>query len=223
MASTTFTCEILTPEGEVFKDEVQMVSTRTTVGSIGILAHHQPLLGMLDPTELRLYRSDTDIVRLAQGEGYVQVTSDRVLILVEEALPPEELEVKIDVEPGLSVRGDPALVRQVMISLLTNACKYTPGGGAVTLRALAGSDDDAVIEVSDTGTGIPAEERDRIFERFYRGSDALQKEGFGLGLSIARRMVELMDGEIGVRSEVGEGSTFWVRLPVAQPTPTPVA
>jgi F-type H+-transporting ATPase subunit epsilon len=82
VAKTTFTAEVLTPEGEVFKDEVEMVSTRTTVGSIGILAHHQPLLGMLDPTELKLYRSDDDIVRFAQGEGYVQVSPEGVLILV---------------------------------------------------------------------------------------------------------------------------------------------
>jgi F-type H+-transporting ATPase subunit epsilon len=89
---TTFIAEVLTPEGEVFKDEVVQVSTKTTVGSIGILAGHEPLLGMLDPTELRLYTSETDIVRLAQGEGYVQVTGDHVLILVEEALDPGQLD-----------------------------------------------------------------------------------------------------------------------------------
>ncbi len=92
MAKQKFVAEVLTPEGEVFNEEVEMVSTRTTVGSIGILAHHQPLLGMLDPTELRLYKSDSDVVSLAQGEGYVQVSEDRVLILVEEALPPEDLD-----------------------------------------------------------------------------------------------------------------------------------
>ena len=92
MAKDTFTAEVLTPEGSVFKDEVEMVSTRTTVGSIGILAKHQPLLGMLEPTELRLYKSESDIVRLAQGEGYVQVSRDGVLLLVEEALEPSSLD-----------------------------------------------------------------------------------------------------------------------------------
>jgi F-type H+-transporting ATPase subunit epsilon len=91
VARTTFTAEVLTPEGEVFHDEVEMVSTRTTVGSIGILANHQPLLGMLEPTELRLYKSETDVVSLAQGEGYVQVAEGRVLILVEEAADPSSL------------------------------------------------------------------------------------------------------------------------------------
>jgi F-type H+-transporting ATPase subunit epsilon len=93
VARTTFTAEVLTPEGEVFNDEVEMVSTRTTVGSIGILANHQPLLGMLEPTELRLYKSESDIVTLAQGEGYVQVAEGRVLILVEEAVDPASLDV----------------------------------------------------------------------------------------------------------------------------------
>ena len=91
MAHEKFKVEVLTPEGEVFSDEVEMVSTRTTVGSIGILAHHQPLLGMLDPTELRLYKSESDVVRFAQAEGYVQVSEDRVLILVEEAIKPDDL------------------------------------------------------------------------------------------------------------------------------------
>ena len=83
--ATKFRVEVLTPEGELFNDEVEMVSTRTEVGSIGIRANHTPLLGLLTPTELRLYKSDSDIVRFAQGEGYVQVSADGVLLLVEEA------------------------------------------------------------------------------------------------------------------------------------------
>lgn len=87
-----FQVEVLTPEGEVFNDEVQMVSTKTAVGSIGVLAHHAPLLAMLDPTELRLYRTDSDIVRFAQSEGYMQVMNNRVLVLVEEAHEPGALD-----------------------------------------------------------------------------------------------------------------------------------
>ena len=90
----SFRVEVLTPEGEVFNDDVEMVSTRTTVGSIGILARHQPLLGMLDPTELRLYKTygdESSATRFAQGEGYVQVAGDHVLILVEDAIDPGSL------------------------------------------------------------------------------------------------------------------------------------
>ena len=92
MARTPFTVEVLTPEGEVFNDEVEMLSTFTTVGSIGVLANHQPLLGLLEPTELRLYRSESDIERYAQGEGYLQVGKEGVLVLVEEALSPDALD-----------------------------------------------------------------------------------------------------------------------------------
>ena len=88
----TFKVEVLTPEGEVFNDEVEQVSTLTGVGSIGILARHQPLLGMLEPTELRLFKSESDVVSFAQGEGYVQVSREGVLILVEEATPPDDLD-----------------------------------------------------------------------------------------------------------------------------------
>jgi F-type H+-transporting ATPase subunit epsilon len=85
MARTPFQVEVLTPEGEVFNDEVEMVSTKTTIGSIGLLANHQPLLAMLDPTELRLYKSESDVVRFAQGEGFLQVAGTHALVLGYEA------------------------------------------------------------------------------------------------------------------------------------------
>ena len=78
-----------------------------------------------------------------------------------------------------------------------------------------------MIEVEDTGKGIPPDEQGRVFERFYRGSAALEGEGFGLGLAIAKGMVDVMGGKIGLRSEPGSGSTFWVRLRRLIPTPTP--
>ena len=92
MARTPFQVEVLTPEGEAYNDEAEMVSTRTTVGSIGILARHQPLLAMLDPTELRIYKSESDVLRFAQGEGFVQVAGDRVLVLVDELFEVDELD-----------------------------------------------------------------------------------------------------------------------------------
>jgi F-type H+-transporting ATPase subunit epsilon len=92
MARTPFQVEVLTPEGEVFNDEVEMVSTKTTVGSIGLLANHQPLLAMLDPTELRLYKSESDVVRYAQGEGFLQVAGTHALVLVDEVFPVDQLD-----------------------------------------------------------------------------------------------------------------------------------
>ena len=92
MAHSKFPVEVLTPEGEVFNDEVEMISTVTAVGSIGILARHEPLLAMLEPTELRLYRSETEVVRYAQAEGYLQFAENHALVLVEEAVRPEDLD-----------------------------------------------------------------------------------------------------------------------------------
>lgn len=92
MARNKFPVEVLTPEGKAFDDEVEMVSTRTSVGSIGILANHAPLMAMLEPTELRLYKSDSDIVRFAQGEGYLQVVDNTALLLVEDAVDPGSLD-----------------------------------------------------------------------------------------------------------------------------------
>jgi len=92
LARNKFPVEVLTPEGKVFDDEVEMVSTRTSVGSIGILANHAPLMAMLEPTELRLYKSDSDIVRFAQGEGYLQVVDNSALLLVEDAVDPGSLD-----------------------------------------------------------------------------------------------------------------------------------
>ena len=88
MARTKFPVEVLTPEGEVFSEEIEMLSTRTAVGSIGILANHEPVLAMLEPTELRLYRSEGEVVRFAQAEGYLQFAENRALVLVEEAIAP---------------------------------------------------------------------------------------------------------------------------------------
>jgi F-type H+-transporting ATPase subunit epsilon len=92
VARTKFPVEVLTPEGEVFSEEVELLSTRTSVGSIGVLANHEPVLAMLEPTELRLYRSDSDIVRFAQAEGYLQFSENRALVLVEEAIEPQSLD-----------------------------------------------------------------------------------------------------------------------------------
>jgi F-type H+-transporting ATPase subunit epsilon len=92
LARSNFPVEVLTPEGQVFSDEVEMVSTRTTTGSIGVLANHAPLMAILEPTELRLYKSESDVVRFAQGEGYLQVVDNSALVLVEEAIAPEDID-----------------------------------------------------------------------------------------------------------------------------------
>jgi F-type H+-transporting ATPase subunit epsilon len=94
MAHTKFPTRILTPEGEVFNGEVEMVSTRTTVGLIGVMANHAPLLATLEPTELRLHSGEGEIARYAQSEGYLQVGGNQALLLVQEVTPVGELDVE---------------------------------------------------------------------------------------------------------------------------------
>jgi len=186
-------------------------------------------LSRLSDDAERVSRITDSLLTLARIEAIGEARSEAfdVPIVVEEAsqavAPPDGIDVGLEVEPDLAAEGDPVLLRQVLIGLLTNALKNTRPPGAVTLRARREESDQVLIEVIDTGTGIAADEVGRVFERFYRGSGALEQEGFGLGLSIARRMVGVMGGEIGVESELGVGSTFWVRLPSAKPAPTPVA
>jgi len=88
----TLLAEVLTPEGEVFKGEVKQLSTRTKVGEIGILANHVPVLARLQPTELRLHLSDDEIKRYAQAEGWLQVFANHALVLVGEAIEPDQLD-----------------------------------------------------------------------------------------------------------------------------------
>ncbi|MEA2475133.1 MAG: F-type H+-transporting ATPase subunit epsilon [Thermoleophilaceae bacterium] len=100
MAHKTFPVEVLTPEGKAFEGEVEMLSTRTNTGSIGIRANHAPLMAILDPTELRLYESEGEPTRFAQGEGYLQVVNNSALVLVDEVMEPDKLN-KSDIESRL--------------------------------------------------------------------------------------------------------------------------
>ncbi len=114
----------------------------------------------------------------------------------------------------LIVRGDAQALERVMVNLLDNAVKYTHQGGQITVTATE-EGDMTRIEVADSGPGIPEADQSRVFERFYRADRARSRTlgGTGLGLSIVKHIVELHGGQVGVTSTVGEGSTFWVRLP----------
>ncbi|HEX3913420.1 MAG TPA: PAS domain-containing protein [Steroidobacteraceae bacterium] len=142
-----------------------------------------------------------------------------------------ELIVAIESEVPVMVRADPVRLRQVVLNLLGNAVKFTHEGHIAVHVAnrMAGNDHASLtIEVTDTGIGIPADRIDRLFKTFSQVDSSTTRHygGTGLGLSIVKRLAELMGGEVGVRSEMGRGSTFWVRIDVdvvkEQPTRKPV-
>jgi nitrogen-specific signal transduction histidine kinase len=122
---------------------------------------------------------------------------------------------------GIRVRHDPDHLEKVVGNLLGNALKFTPAGGQVELRAhvdAAEANGWAVLEVEDTGPGIPEAHQPHVFERFYQVDDSARRahEGTGIGLALARELVELHDGTVSLRSVVGAGSTFIVRLPLVR-------
>jgi signal transduction histidine kinase len=168
------------------------------------------LLSLAEAGQLTLRRTDVDVASLLRGvaEGTQAAASDKGIYLG----------VDIPQEP-LVVDGDATRLRQVLGNLVGNAMRYTPDGGAVTLRAHQGARR-VWISVSDTGPGIPAEDLPRIFDRFYRGDAARDRAtgGSGLGLAIAKALVVAHDGTIEVESEPGAGTAITIGLPRAQPS-----
>jgi signal transduction histidine kinase len=153
--------------------------------------------------ELSLAPLDLDAVVTEACESARPFADDQGIALTCEAVP------------GLGVQGDTERLAQLVDNLIGNALKFTPEGGTVSVRVFDG-EGGAVIEVADTGIGIPEEEQGRLFERFYRASTATEREiqGTGLGLSVVRTIAELHGGAVEYESAVGAGTTFRVTLPL---------
>ena len=166
-------------------------------------------MSRLDTGRFQLERESLDLSRLvAERVESIQPVAERNGV---------ELHLRVDGE--VPVFGDPARLAQVLDNLLSNAVKFTPSGGDVYVT-LSTSGDRARLEVRDTGVGIPADEAGRLFERFFRASTAKSVQGTGLGLSIVKSIVEAHGGTISVSSDVGEGTTIAVDLPLGgEPDP----
>jgi signal transduction histidine kinase len=126
--------------------------------------------------------------------------------------------VQIEIPDGLPmIHADPNRLIQILNNLISNANKYTPSGGQITVRADQ-IEDQMRVSITDTGIGLSEADQEHLFEQFYRSEnpDVREQVGWGLGLYVTRRLVEIMGGEIGAESVKEQGSTFWFTIPVAE-------
>ena len=145
----------------------------------------------------------------------VRGTIEQAIALVRERAAMHSISVTLQMDPSLDViESDELRFKQVMLNLLSNAVKFTPNGGQVAVRA-ARIDHQLTVTVTDNGIGIPPEDRERIFESFQQGQRGpSREEGTGLGLTLCRRIVNLMGGTMSLQTEVGVGSTFGFTVPL---------
>ncbi len=197
------------------------------------LDHHQHrMLRTMRSSADALLEIINDVLDFSKIEaGHLQVLSEdfpvrglfeEVCELLASRAGAKNLELVVDVSAGLPshANGDPLRIRQVLINLIGNAIKYTEHGQVVVHAAMDGRDENQFtlrVEVADTGAGIPEDQIERVFEEFTQLDtfESRKHGGTGLGLAITRQLVTLMGGSVGAQSQVGKGSTFWVKLPLA--------
>ncbi|HZQ97459.1 MAG TPA: PAS domain-containing sensor histidine kinase [Chloroflexota bacterium] len=172
---------------------------------------------------LRMINNLLELARLESGEMEIQVGEVQLRRLVEEVvqsldgqIAEKRIELRLDLPLDLpTLRSSETLLRECLANLVGNAVKYTPDGGQVAVSARA-ERDHLVVAVADTGIGIPRDDFDRLFSRFFRSSqqEVRKLRGSGLGLALTKTMIERLGGSIAVESELGKGTTFTMTLPL---------
>ena len=178
-----------------------------------IMHSGQQLLALINDV-LDLAKTEAGKMRLHPEPLGVPTLCEQSLGLFRQQAEKKNVELRLHVPANLSeVRQDAGKLRQILANLLSNAVKFTPEGGRVTLSAAVDADA-LTLTVADTGVGIAPEEQDLIFEKFRQASNPLTREqgGTGLGLSIVRELAKLLGGDVALRSDLGRGTTFTVRV-----------
>ena len=176
-----------------------------------IIASESRRLADLAGNSLLMSRLDTQKIIPDKKSFSLDEQLRRCSILLSGQWTEKDLDMTMDLDEAVYV-GDYDLMQHLWINLLTNAVKYTPKGGSITVT-LKNEEKFIAVSVADTGKGIPPEDRERIFDKYYQTDKSHSKRGLGLGLAICKRIVQLCNGTLEVESEVGVGSTFTVRLP----------
>lgn len=176
-----------------------------------IIASESRRLADLAGNSLLMSRLDTQKIIPDKKPFSLDEQLRRCSILLSGQWTEKELDMTMDLDEAVYV-GDYDLMQHLWINLLTNAVKYTPKGGSITVT-LKNEEKFIAVSVADTGKGISPEDRERIFDKYYQTDKSHSKRGLGLGLAICKRIVQLCNGSLTVESEVGVGSTFTVKLP----------
>jgi signal transduction histidine kinase len=181
-----------------------------------ILSSGHHLLSLINDV-LDLSKVEAGQVELEVAAFSLREALERGVVMVREPASERGVAVALELAPDVDlVEGDERRLRQVVFNLLSNAVKFTPEGGSIVI-ASARVDGEVQVSVTDTGPGIVAEERERIFEEFHQTDVGVQqREGTGLGLALSKRLVELHGGRIWVESEHGHGSCFVFTLPIKE-------
>ena len=183
-------------------------------------------IGNIQSSGQRLLNLINDILDLAKIEAgkmqvrleefHLSVVAEAVIVPIRPMAERKNIDLRVQIDPDLpTLRQDPSKVQQILQNLISNAIKFTPEGGRVVIKADA-DPRFVIVTVTDSGIGIAPDEQELVFQKFRRSGNPLTREhpGTGLGLSISRELAKLLGGEITLQSELGQGSTFTVRLPI---------
>jgi signal transduction histidine kinase len=189
------------------------------------------MVEVIDRNSRRLLTLVEDLLTLSRVDSGILARMDEVIDLaeligsassvLEPSLAAAAVRVEAQVASGLpAVLGNRSQLERVLLNLMSNALKFSDPGGTITVRAELKADD-VQLSVEDTGMGIPAEEHDQLFTRFFRTAEARRRaiQGTGLGLAVVQEIVERHHGAVGVRSALGEGTTMTVSLPAPRRSP----
>ncbi len=193
----------LISEGTLSKDQMKEYSS--------IIVSESERLSLLSSNLLKLSELDNKVIREQATAFSLDEQIRKTILLLEMQWGKKEIEFEIELEE-IKIKGNEHLLQEVWLNLIQNAIKFSSQKGRIQIN-LSKDNNKAKVMIRDEGTGIPEEEKSRVFERFYKGDKSRAADGNGLGLVIVKKIVELSNGAIRFESESGKGTTFFVELP----------